>query len=93
MQFLKNQWRCDSADANNSAKAACGDSEDHHECVHVELGEDNNDILTRLGKIFWLARFGMVGGQVRVSALSVGIIMLSLIHTLSGEAKTWSELI
>ena len=35
----------------------------------------------------------MVGGQVRVSALSVGIIMLSLIHTLSGEAKTWSELI
>ena len=33
----------------------------------------------------------MVGGQVRVSALSVGIIMLSLIH--SGEAKTWSELI
>ena len=35
----------------------------------------------------------MVGGQVRVSALSVGIIMLSLIHTHCREAKTWSELI
>lgn len=38
--------------ANKAVRAACGDSEDHHECVHVELGEDNNDILTRLGKIF-----------------------------------------
>ena len=37
---------------NAAALAACGGSEDHRECVHVEHGEDNNDILTRLGKIF-----------------------------------------